>query len=73
MAEDNDTIIERERIIVIIKQKIRDTHHLINEMKSMYECRPSRTRERTYLQYRKAIKILEETITLIIGKEKSNV
>jgi len=43
-----------------IKWKIRETHQIINNMKSKYRNRPSITRERTYLQYRKVIKKLEE-------------
>lgn len=41
-----------------IKFKIRETHQIINDIKSKYE--KSITREKTYLKYRKTIKILEE-------------
>ena len=50
----------KEDVLGLLAEKIKTIHKTINDMKRKYENRPSITRERTYLQYRKVIEILEE-------------
>ena len=56
-------------VVELIEKEIKKTNKIINDMKRKYEKRPSVTRERTYLQYRKIIKKLNEFKQILIGKE----